>query len=135
MKTDPPNQFSGNLPRKYAFVLAGWSVLVAASLAWNIQQESETMNMAVATATANINKDISFRKWVASHGGAYVTPSERTPPNPYLNVPDRDVVTTTGKALTLMNPAYTLREMQNNFGNYYGTRSHITSLKPLNPDR
>jgi diguanylate cyclase (GGDEF)-like protein/PAS domain S-box-containing protein len=32
-----------------------------------------------------------------------------------------------------MNPAYALREMQNNFGNFYGIRSHITSLNPLNP--
>ena len=135
MKTDSPNQFSSNLPRKYTFVVAGWGVLVGMSLAWNIQQESgETMNMAIATATANINKDMSFRKWVASHGGVYVTPSERTPPNPYLNnVPDRDIVTTTGKALTLMNPAYALREMQSNFGDFYGIRSHITSLNPLNP--
>jgi diguanylate cyclase (GGDEF)-like protein/PAS domain S-box-containing protein len=134
MKAASPNPYSSTLLRKYAFVLVGWSVLVAMSLAWNIRQErGETIHMATATAAANINKDISFRKWVASHGGVYVEPSERTPPNPYLNVPDRDVVTTTGKALTLMNPAYTLREMQNYFGNYYGIRSHITSLKPLNP--
>ncbi|MFZ2302132.1 MAG: EAL domain-containing protein, partial [Gallionella sp.] len=134
MKAATPDRYSSNILRKYAFVLVGWSVLVAMSLAWNIQQErGETIHMAIATARANINKDFSFRKWVASHGGVYVVPSERTPPNPYLNVPDRDVVTTTGKALTLMNPAYALREMQNYFGDYYGIRSHITSLKPLNP--
>ena len=134
MKAATPSQYSNNLLRKYAFVLVGWSVLVAMSLAWNIRQErGETIHMAIATARANINKDFSFRKWVASHGGVYVAPSERTPPNPYLNVPDRDVVTATGKALTLMNPAYALREMQNYFGDYYGIRSHITSLKPLNP--
>ena len=134
MKPISPDQYSSNLPRKYTIALIGWSVLVAVSLAWNIHHErGETMNMAIATARANINKDFSFRKWVASHGGVYVTPSERTPPNPYLNVPDRDVVTTTGKVLTLMNPAYALREMQNNFGNFYGIRSHITSLSPLNP--
>ncbi|MFZ2302915.1 MAG: PAS domain S-box protein, partial [Gallionella sp.] len=46
----------------------------------------------------------------------------------------RDVVTTTGKTLTLMNPAYMLRELQSDFPGDYGTKSHITSLKPINPD-
>lgn len=69
-----------------------------------------------------------------SHGGIYVSPSAHTPPNPYLNVPERDVVTTTGKKLTLMNPAYVLREMQTDFPDDYGTKSRITSLKQLNPE-
>jgi len=33
-----------------------------------------------------------------------------------------------------MNPAYMLRQMQSDFPDDFGTRSHITSLKPLNPD-
>jgi len=134
MKADSPDPIFSNLLRKYALALAGWSVLVAGSLAWNTYQEGkETLNTATATARASINKDIIFRKWVSTHGGVYVPPSERSPPNPYLNLPDRDVVTTTGKALTLMNPAYVLREMQNSFSDEISTRSHISSLKPLNP--
>ncbi|MFZ2300267.1 MAG: diguanylate cyclase [Gallionella sp.] len=132
MKPDTPG--SGNLPHKYGLVLAGWSVLVVVSLVWNLHHEGRnTFNSASSAARASINKDIIFRKWVASHGGVYVEPSERTPPNPYLNLPDRDVVTVTGKPLTLMNPAYALREMQSNFSDEYGTQSHLTSLKPLNP--
>jgi diguanylate cyclase (GGDEF)-like protein/PAS domain S-box-containing protein len=132
MKSDSPGLH--NLPHKYGIVLVGWSVLVAASLAWNLHHEGRnTLNSASAAARASVNKDIIFRKWVASHGGVYVVPSERTPPNPYLNLPDRDVVTSTGKPLTLMNPAYALREMQSNFSDEYGTQSHLTSLKPLNP--
>jgi diguanylate cyclase (GGDEF)-like protein/PAS domain S-box-containing protein len=132
MKSDAPD--TRNLFRKYGLVLVGWSVLVAASLAWNLHHEGRnTLNSASAAARASINKDIIFRKWVASHGGVYVTPSERTPPNIYLNQPDRDVVTSTGKPLTLMNPAYALREMQSSFSDEYGTQSHLTSLNPLNP--
>jgi diguanylate cyclase (GGDEF)-like protein/PAS domain S-box-containing protein len=63
----------------------------------------------------------------------YVAPSERTPPNPYLKIPERDVVTSKGKALTLMNPAYALRELQDGFSDGSGVRGHITSLKLLNP--
>ncbi|WP_054774608.1 sensor histidine kinase [Methylogaea oryzae] len=41
--------------------------------------------------------------------------------------------TTSGKKLTLMNPAYMLREMQTRFLGPFGEKGHITSLKPLNP--
>jgi len=121
--------------RNAAFALVVWSLLVAGSLLFNLDREAaDTLNTASVAARANINKDIGFRKWGASHGGVYVPPTEHTPPNPYLNVPARDVVTTTGKALTLMNPAYMLRQMQEDYSKEYGIRSRITSLKPLNPD-
>jgi PAS domain S-box-containing protein len=121
--------------RKYGLALLGWVALVAASLAYNLHQLADaTLNTATAAARANIAKDIGFRKWGASHGGVYVPPTEHTPPNPYLTVPNRDVVTTTGQALTLMNPAYMLREMQTDYGRDYGIKSRITSLKPLNPN-
>ena len=84
------------------------------------------------TARTDINKDILFRKWVAIHGGVYVPPTDKTPPNSYLKVPDRDVVTTTGKVLTLMNPAYALRELQS-LNDDLSSKTHITSLKLLNP--
>ncbi len=68
------------------------------------------------------------------HGGVYVFPTETTPPNPYLShIKNRDFNTTTGEALTLMNPAYALRELMENFPGMYGEQGHITSLKLLNP--
>ncbi len=121
--------------RWLGLIVVTWSALLAGSLAWDMRQlKQDTFNAATVAARANINKDIGFRNWAASHGGVYVPPTEHTPPNPYLKVPDRDVVTTTGKKLTLMNPAYILREMQSDFPGEYGTRSHITSLKPINPN-
>ena len=40
-----------------------------------------------------LNKDLSFRTWATMHGGVYVPPTEKTPPNPYLAfLPDRDIV-------------------------------------------
>ena len=116
-------------------IIVVWSALVAGSLAWymHLQQQS-VLDTATAAARANIHKDQGFRKWAATHGGVYVPPTEHTSPNPYLKVPDRDVATTTGKTLTLMNPAYMLRQMQSDFPGDFGTRSHLTSLKPINPD-
>ena len=121
--------------RNYIFSVLGWSVLIGSSLVWNSSQVYNNMlSTATAAARTNIDKDVSFRKWATAHGGVYVPPTEATPPNPYLKVPNRDVVTTTGKILTLMNPAYILRDLQTNFSDNLGSKSHITSLQPLNPN-
>lgn len=121
--------------RKYIFIATVWSLLIGGSLAWNIYQVHDNMlSTAAAAARTNINKDISFRKWATAHGGVYVPPTVDTPPNPYLKVPHRDVITTTGTALTLMNPAYILRDLQTHFSDNLGNLSHITSLKPINPN-
>ena len=123
-----------SLRGRTAMSFALWSLMVVGALIWGLQQQGHNiLNESAVAARAAINKDLAFRRWGTLHGGVYVEPSEQTPPNPYLTVPNRDVVTTTGKVLTLMNPAYMLREMQQNFGDDYGTRSSITSLKPLNP--
>jgi len=63
-----------------------------------------------------------------------VPPTEQTPPNPYLShIPDRDITLPSGKRLTLMNPAYMVRQMMADFNELYGIKGRITSLKPLNP--
>lgn len=118
--------------RKYIFVIVIWSLLMSTSLIWNIYQvRNNSFFTATAAARANIEKDIIVRKWATSHGGVYVSPDETTQSNPYLKVPDRDVETTTGKKLTLMNPAYIMRDIQNKYGKVYN--SHLTSLKLMNP--
>jgi len=128
--------FNGtNVVRKYGLIFAGWSMLVAASLAWNLHLvERKALDNAAIEARASLSRDIAFREWATSHGGVYVPPTPTTPPNPYLKVPDRDVVTTTGKSLTLMNPAYMIRELHNQFADKMGVRTHLTSLKLMNPN-
>ncbi|MBF0631690.1 MAG: PAS domain S-box protein [Magnetococcales bacterium] len=112
-----------------------WTFLVIGSLFWNIEREKrETRSMATLTARANFNKDQAFRLWATTHGGVYVPIDERTQPNPHLShIPDRDLVTSSGKRLTLMNPAFMLRQLMNEYPGLYGVRGRITSLKPLNP--
>lgn len=113
-----------------------WTLVLAAGLAREYGvARNLTLLLARNEARANLNKDFALRLWVARHGGVYVPPNERTPPNPYLeHIPDRDVETRQDKALTLMNPAYALRQVMQEFGELYGIKGRITSLKPLNPD-
>jgi diguanylate cyclase (GGDEF)-like protein len=116
----------------YAALL--WTLLVAVSLAWNVyHQRRETLDLARLQADAYINKDLTFRSWATAHGGVYVRPTEKMPPNPYLKAPDRDVVTTGGIRLTLINPAYMMRQVLQDFSEPFGIRGHLTSLTLLNP--
>lgn len=109
-------------------------MLAAISLAWNIHHQREGLLVnARLQADAYISKDLSFRSWASSHGGVYVRPTTKTPPNPYLKSPNRDVVTTNGVKLTLMNPAYIMRQVLGDFSSQFGIHGHLTSLKLTNP--
>tara|TARA_B100001964_G_scaffold81435_1_gene91904 strand:+ start:14663 stop:16198 length:1536 start_codon:yes stop_codon:yes gene_type:complete len=111
------------------------TMIFGASLLLNISSVHKgTKTLAIAEARANWNKNLAFRGWATRHGGLYVVPDERTPPNPYLShVPDRDVVTTDGKKLTLMNPSYMMRQMIEEYEDIYGIRGSITGKVLLNP--
>jgi PAS domain S-box-containing protein len=121
----------------YIFGLACvlWTALIAFSAFRNAVFFDETVfSNAKSEAEASYNKDIFYRRWVTMQGGVYVYPSENTPPNPYLDrIKDRDIETTTGKKLTLVNPAYMTRQVHELAGDSFGVKSHITSLNPLNP--
>ncbi len=132
------HDLKSNLLTLYRYTVVAiiiWTIIVVGSLSWNVFNErQQTREMARKEARANFNKDIAFRLWGSSHGGVYVPPDKRTPPNPYLsNIPDRDIITEEGKKLTLMNPAYMLRQMMEFYGELYGVKGRITSIKPLNP--
>lgn len=111
-----------------------WSILVGTSLAWNIWlREKAVTDIAKIEAEAFINKDLALRSWASSHGGVYVKPTQETPPNPYLDAPNRDVITTGGQQLTLMNPAYITREVHSRFAKKFDVYGHMTSLQLKNP--
>ena len=112
-----------------------WTVVMAGLLIWYMAgSDQQTLAIAHREAAAYIAKDNALRAWVTSHGGVYVPPTERTPPNPYLDgVPDRDVETPSGKKLTLMNSAYVLRQLHAHFAGPFGEKGRLTSLRPLNP--
>jgi two-component system, sensor histidine kinase and response regulator len=124
------------LNRTMGAVVFFWTAIVICSVLWNVYNvRLQTLALAEKEAIANFNKDLSFRLWGTKHGGVYVPPTEQTPPNPYLShIPDRDITLPSGKRLTLMNPAYMVRQMMADFYEFYGIKGRITSLKPLNPD-
>ena len=111
-----------------------WTVLVGISLYWNIDNiKQQTIYLASSDARSSWSKDQAFRRWGNLHGGVYVKIDERTQPSPYLShLPHRDIETTDGLKLTLMNPAFMMRQMTEEFESLYGIKGRITSKQPLN---
>ncbi len=70
------------------------------------------------------------------HAGVYVETNEKTQPNPYLHglVKERDITTPSGRKLTLVNPAYMTRLINEYFNSTDKRIAHITSLKPIRPE-
>jgi two-component system CheB/CheR fusion protein len=117
------------------FMAALWTGCLGASLIWNLHEQREkSVEIARISAQVTFDNDVLYRRWAAQQGGVYVPVSEHTPPNPYLNVPNRDVTTTAGLPLTLVNPAYMVRQVNQLAQPGRGSRGHLTSLKPLRPE-
>lgn len=110
-----------------------WTFVIAGFTFWHVHHLRETTHeLAIKEAKTIFNKDQAFRFWATNHGGVYVPTNKRTPSNPNLaHIPERDIVTPSGKKLTLMNPAYIIRQVQGEFAALYQVSGHITSLKPL----
>ncbi len=126
-----------SLLERYAWAMgAVWTVVVAASLIWNVfEMKYETLEVARIQARFVYEKDVFYRRWNAQHSGVYVPVTEETQPNPYLShIPDRDISAPSGKLLTLMNPAYMTRQVHELAEKEQGIRGHITSLNPIRPE-
>lgn len=124
-------------PHRAALIAAVvWTAAVAGSLLWNLEQdEQQALSLARNEALANFNKDQALRLWATGHGGVYVPATQATPPSPYMeHIAERDVITPSGRKLTLMNPNYMLRQTMEYFQEKYGVRGHITGLVLLRPE-
>ena len=112
-----------------------WTLVMSASLAWNyIQARQYATEAARIQARATYEKDVIYRRWNSGHGGVYAPVTDTTQPNPYLEVPYRDITLPSGDLYTLINPAYMTRqvlEIGKETANMYG---HITSLNPIRPE-
>lgn len=116
--------------KRLLFSTVGWTLLVLVSLGWNYHNLKASIDrMALYDAQAHFNKNRAITLWAAKQGGVYVPVSEKTPPSPFLaHIPERDVTTPSGKKLTLMNSAYMLRGMMEDYAKEFGIKGRFTSL-------
>lgn len=126
-----------SLQLQYRFLLYGavWTAVVALSFGLNLHWLQRTiMSDAYTTAAISSEKDLLFRRWISERGGVYVPVTVQTPANPYLRVPNRDLTATNGLPLTLMNPAYVMRQVNELAQKTAPFLGHLTSLNPLRPE-
>ncbi|HEY5762119.1 MAG TPA: DUF3365 domain-containing protein, partial [Rhodocyclaceae bacterium] len=123
------------LSRPLLLAVSIWTLLVGASFAWNTLREyDEVFESARSDARTSLDQDLSFRRWGTRHGGVYVPIDKHQQPNPWLShIPERDLTTTDGRRLTLVNPAMMMREVMEDYGVEFGIEGRITGLKYLNP--
>jgi hypothetical protein len=99
-----------------------------------IKEERLINQIAIGQASSIFQILVDMRSWTANQGGVYVTPTEETPPNPYLDHPRRDVQTTDGVPLTLINPSYMTRQVSEIGLDRRGVKTRLTSLRPIRPE-
>lgn len=125
-------------PKNYSILLAfAWTVVIAVSLMASISvHQQELVTIARNVARAYIDKDILYRSWNAQHGGVYVVVDNGVLPNQYFppSISERDVITPSGRHLTLVNPAYMTRQIYELAQKEHKISGRITSLKPLRPE-
>jgi diguanylate cyclase (GGDEF)-like protein/PAS domain S-box-containing protein len=123
--------------RRYAGLLViVWTAVVLIFLAGTLHQENQaTLEIARAEARSSIDQIALYQQWNASHKGVYVQVDEKNPPNPYLpRKPEQDLHTTSGRTLTLVNPAYMTRQLYELAHQQYQVQGRLISVKPLRPE-
>jgi two-component system NtrC family sensor kinase len=120
--------------RWWIVLLLGWTLVMGAVFYEHTRNIREQGIHVALEGARNVFHMVEItRSWNSSHGGVYVPVTPEIQPNPYLEDPARDVVTTTGVALTKINPAYMTRLIGNLANAQNGTVFHMTSLRPIRP--
>lgn len=119
------------------FLLIGisWTIIITGLTMWNISTlDEQTSAVLLSQARSFFALIVTTRYWNALHGGVYVPVTAATQPNPYLDIPERDLKTESGEILTLINPAYMTRQIAELASARDQVQFHITSSKPLRPE-
>ena len=133
-KLEPPQPWF--IRSSFWLVIAVWTTLLVGLWAFDSYQlYQSSLSNAKTAARHSYSKDLSLRRWATEHGGVYVPVTEQTPPSPYLShLPERDLVTPSGRLLTLLNPAYVTRQIHAKADPELGVLGKLTSLQPIRPE-
>jgi len=111
-----------------------WGVIASVLYLFNQQTLDEAAHeMARLRGEAVFQLVQTMRHWNAEHGGVYVPVTLTTPVNPYLDAEEKVIYSPTGRALTLLNPAYMTRQLADRLRGS-DLEIQLTSLNLFNPD-
>lgn len=131
MATVPKTPYP-QMSRMAIVAILGWSVVCLFVLWLSYKAEEQAVvELAKIQAETAIRKDLTYRRWNAMVSPIYVPVSDMVQPNENLaDTPERDVITPSGRKLTMINPSYMTRQVHE-IANNEGFHSHLTSLKPI----
>ncbi len=113
-----------------------WSLLLSGSLWLYVRHEWQSVKfIGKRIGLTAVNKDYVYELWNAYNVGIYAPINDINQPNPYLRgFTDRDIVTPSGKKLTLINPAHMTRQAYQIEQEIYGIGGRTTSLDAVRPE-
>lgn len=112
-----------------------WTIVLTSMGLWGVKNEkNQTKQLSKFQARAYFQEIVTARTWNAAHGGVYVPITPQMQPNPYLDDPERDIITQSGKKLTKINPAFMTRQISEIASSRNIFWFHITSAKPIRPE-
>jgi two-component system, chemotaxis family, sensor kinase Cph1 len=122
--------------RFYVILLIGcWTLVVILSICWRISQESQVkIYLAHEIARSHLEKDLIIREWNMAHGFVYAPVTPEHQPNPLLKMPEKDIVTPSGKVFTAINSSTMIQQIYKMSGKKLSYQGHLTSLTPLRPE-
>lgn len=118
----------------FIIAIISWTAIMAGFYFWSVNNEvAQSAELAKYQSRSFFQEIVATRYWNARHGSVYVPITPETQPNPYLESPDRDVVTENGLKLTQINPAYMTRQIGEITAQKNSVWFHITSANPIRP--
>lgn len=112
-----------------------WSLLTVVSVKWTLSEHhAHLLRLAKVWAETAFDQDMQYWQWNVRHGGVYVQTDKDTPPDPNLrDRPERDIMTPSGRHLTLLSPTYMTHQIFRIADEQDAVRGHIASLKAVDP--
>ena len=133
-KKDNKNSWKPTTLRTFAVVAFFWTAIILFfGFSANSWVKDKTFRLTLEQARALFQMIVDTRYWNAYHGPIYAPVTPKTQPNPFLDVPNRDITAQNGQKLTMINPAYMTRQLSEIASKRNNVKFHITSQKPIRP--
>lgn len=112
-----------------------WLILIGGAF-WEQVGEVNRLASTIAFRQADMfcQHIMAMWRWGSAHGGVYLAVSPDLQPSTYPNMPNRELVTSDGRRLALINPSRMTSELSALEERQSGLHFHAVSHKPINPD-
>lgn len=112
-----------------------WTGILTALYFWFIDAELEHHDKLIALKAEALGQQTQILgRWIGGHGGEYdeIT-DDLQPQNQLAHIEERDIITSSGRKLTLLNSPTVLRKILKEFGTTSNDQIRLIAYNPINP--